>query len=183
MRYRRGPSLAFALIAAGLALASLAPSSAAREPAAGGGKRNYFSAPDNLYGAAIITTKTRESEVAIGPSHGKVRFRKSFASADGEHGARVTKGAWTADSRFFVFMIESSGGHQPWHRPMFFWDRRDNRLYSLDQHIGAVTGGFELAPPDIVRCTARADLKDLKNLDGDPFVVSLSSVAANYRPE
>jgi hypothetical protein len=140
-----------------------------------------YPAPDKRYDAAITKVKTGESKLAIGPPHGKARFSRSFASSDGEHGASVTKAAWTADSRFFVFILELSGGHQPWHHPIYFWDRQDGRLYSLDDRVGGVTRGFELASPDIVSGAVLGDPKDANFTDGVQFSVSLSSVAAHSK--
>jgi hypothetical protein len=55
------------------------------------------------------------------------------------------RGAWSPDSRFFVFNAQSSGGHQPWHWPAYVYSRRDNNLYSLDDVIGPVVArDFEL---------------------------------------
>jgi hypothetical protein len=35
-----------------------------------------------------------------------------YSSEDGEHGFGLVKGQWTADSKYFVFSLRSSGGHQ-----------------------------------------------------------------------
>ena len=172
-------SAAFALAGAGFALASLAPAVFAQGSGSG---PNSYPAPDKACAATVTTVaQTGESELAIARPNGKVRFRKSFASPDGQHGARITKAAWTPDSRFFVFILEISGGHQPWHHPMFSWDRKSSKLYPLDDQIGGITGGFTLAAPDVVKGTVLGDPKSGPDfVDGVPFSVSLSSYAAHY---
>lgn len=174
VRSKWNRSAAFALFLLAMGVSISAPRCRAGEP-------DRYSAPDDRYTAAITTAKTGESKIAIGPSRGETVFSKSFVSADGGHGLRVTKAAWTADSRFFVFMLESSGGHQPWHHPMYFWDRQDNQLYSLDRRMGPITDGFALASPDIVSGTTWSNPGDSNSIDGVPFSVSLRDVAAHSR--
>jgi hypothetical protein len=118
--------------------------------------RKYVSPDGKLTSLAILTGKTidadRESRVEIRNSGSKILLTKSFASTDGEHGYVVYKADWTADSQFFLFSVYSSGGHQPWHSPIYFYCRSDNRLRLLDEYTGPVTDpNFELISPDIVR--------------------------------
>ena len=171
-KWNRSAAFALSLIAMGLSISVLRCRAAEPE---------RYAAPDEAYSAAITAAASGESQIAIGPSRGPAVFSKSFVSPDGGHGLRVTKAAWTADSRFFVFMLESSGGHQPWHHPMYFWDRKDDQLYSLDHQMGDITDGFALASPDIVSGAAQKEPKGPNSIDGAPFRVSLSDVAARYR--
>lgn len=91
-----------------------------------------------------------ESRVEI-VANGRSLIRKSFASADGGHGYSVVHAAWTPDSRFFVFSLTSSGGHQPWLFPTYAYSRRTNRLGSLEGRIGSPTDpDFTLSPPDVL---------------------------------
>ena len=177
-------SFVFGPAAACFALAGLALTVVAQVPS-GRQVGERHEAPDGAFAATIVMTAAGESELLIGPSRGAATFRKSFASTDGEHGARITKGEWTADSRFFVVMLELSGGHSPWHRPMYFWDRKDGRLYSLDDRVGGILGGFALASPDIVSGTVLGDPNDPgfagSSVSGVPFSVGLSR--AVLRPE
>jgi hypothetical protein len=137
----------------GLALTLLAvaiPAAAPAQPA------KSIGSPDGRLRAEIAAVgkagyKATESRVVIRESSGRVIFKKNFASADGEHGFGVARAAWTADTRFFVFSLQSSGGHQPWHWPTYVYDRGKSRLYLLDDLIGPITTGeFSLRAPDVL---------------------------------
>jgi hypothetical protein len=112
--------------------------------------------PDGRLRAEIVSVGKRgyeeaESRVIIRQSGGKVIFKKSFASPDGEHGFGVDRAAWTPDAQFFVFSGGSSGGHQPWHWPTYIYSRREKKLYLLDDTIGPITTGeFSLKAPDVL---------------------------------
>jgi hypothetical protein len=74
-----------------------------------------FSSPDGTITAFVRSTKapeaTKESRIELRSQDGRVLASRNYASKDGEHGYGVTKAAWTADSQFFVYSLESSGGH------------------------------------------------------------------------
>ncbi len=73
----------------------------------------------------------------------------SYGSADCEHGAELLRGEWSADSRFFVFSTQFSGGHQPWHYPTYTYDRCSNRVVELQPAEGPVVSpDFNLFPND-----------------------------------
>src|ERR1044071_9390414 len=88
--------------------------------------------PSKIYGSsdgkvkAVILSvgkkgyEERESRIEIRNAKGRLYRWKSFASADGEHGFGVAQSQWTPDSQFFIFSMSSSGGHQPWHQPIYF---------------------------------------------------------------
>jgi hypothetical protein len=79
-----------------------------------------------------------------------------YTSADGEHGFGVVKAAWTPDSQYFVYSLASSGGHQAWRSPTFFYDRRNERVRSFDEEVGVVIDAkFSLSPPDVVEIVIR----------------------------
>jgi hypothetical protein len=115
-----------------------------------------YLSPDRTLRAAIIAAhrpklQATESIVEIRDSSGTLLSRKDYSSDDGEHGAGVDKASWTSDSKFFVYIMTLTGGHQPWHSPIDVFTRADNRIRSLDQYVGAITGGFELRPPDRIK--------------------------------
>lgn len=90
-------------------------------------------------------------------ARGGVRVRRdrilaaaSYVSVDGSHGYTIAEAQWTADSRFFVYGLSNSGGHQPWNVRTYYFDRRTSTLRSLDSQIGAVTDSFELKAPDLL---------------------------------
>jgi len=87
-----------------------------------------FPSPDGVMLARIspVSRKCLESRIEIRKRRGPAFFRKSYGSADCEHGMGIDHGKWTPDSMFFVFNTSLSGGHQPWHRPIYFYSRKDN---------------------------------------------------------
>jgi hypothetical protein len=120
-------------------------------PAAAAGAAREFSSPDGALRAVVTATGPGdESRVEI-LANGRRLLRKSFTSADGSHGYAVAHAAWTPDSRFFVFSLTSSGGHQPWLFPTYAYSRRNHRLASLESRIGPPTDpDFRLSPPDVL---------------------------------
>jgi len=94
----------------------------------------------------------RESRVEIHAGERTLRWR-SFASSDGSHGEGIDHAAWTINGQFFVFNTSSSGGHQPWHLPMYFYSRSTNRFYGLDSSIGPVTSDFSLVGRSTLKTT------------------------------
>jgi hypothetical protein len=132
-------------------------------------KRIYLS-PDKTLKAVVIPVgkvefEKRENRVEIRDSEGKILLTKSFASDDGEHGYIVSHAAWTPDSQFFVFSVYSSGGHQPWSSPTYFYCRSDRQLRLLDDYLGPVTDpNFELSAPDVIRTSKLKAFGDIKSV-------------------
>lgn len=112
--------------------------------------------PDAAVEAIVSTAPPRgagtgESKVTLRTRDGRVLAARRFVSPDGAHGYRVERAAWTPDSQFFVFSLASSGGHQPWRFPTYFFSRRDGRMRLLDDFVGPVASpDFELRAPDIL---------------------------------
>lgn len=137
--------------------------------------QQVYKSPNGRLRAAVViaTRRTRESRIEIRIAKGKQLLAESFASPDGDHGRVVEHAAWTANSRFFVLSTTSSGGHSPWHDLTYFYDRRRNKLFCLDDFIGAVTTSeFILVTPDIIRTRilVNADMK------GKAVTVKLSRI-------
>jgi hypothetical protein len=109
--------------------------------------------PDEAMLASIspVSRKCLESRIEIRKRRGPAFFRKSYGSVDCEHGMGIDHGKWTPDSMFFVFNTSFSGGHQPWHRPIYFYSRTDNKIHSLDSLVGPIVAPeFELTAPHFV---------------------------------
>jgi hypothetical protein len=134
-----------------------------------------FPSPDGAITAFVWSTKapeaTKESRIELRSQDGQVLASRSYASKDGEHGHGVTKAAWTPDSQFFVYSLESSGGHQAWHTPVQFFSRSKNKIFSLDNTLkDSVTNPqFLVSAPDSVtvelmsaRQTKTVSLHDLR---------------------
>ena len=95
-------------------------------------------------------------KVTAPPSARGTTCTRDYSSADGEHGFRVTEARWTPDSRFFVYSTSSSGGHQPYHSPTYFYSRRTNRVRDIEQLTPrmvvdqAPDSEFKIVPPHSV---------------------------------
>ena len=64
-----------------------------------------------------------ESRMELRSRSGRLLAEQDYSSVDGEHGYGVKKAVWTPDSNFFVYSLENSGGHSPWHTPVEFYRR------------------------------------------------------------
>jgi hypothetical protein len=139
-----------------LNLLSLVMLVAAASTAAAAQRAETYISPDKSLSAVVIPVgpagrAADESLVEIRGARHTLLLKKSFASEDGEHGYVVAKAAWTPDSQFFVFSVESSGGHQPWHAPTFVYRRGDAGLLALDDFVGPVSSpDFELKAPHAI---------------------------------
>ena len=131
--------------------------------------QKYVSPDGKLHALVVPVGKAgdgpRESRVEVRNSGGKFLLSRSFASKDGEHGYVVYRADWTADSQFFVFSVGSSGGHQPWHSPIYFYCRSDSRLRLLDDYLGPITDpNFMLSAPDTIHATKLKKYGDLESV-------------------
>ena len=132
-----------------------------------------FQSPDGRVSAIVLPTGKSggESRIEIRNADGVVICEKDFGSRDGEHGKGLVQAGWTADSKFFVWGMEITGGHSPWHCPTYFFDRKLKKIRSLDDFVGAITTeGFTLKAPDLVSGRRLAG----ENLGSAPFSVHLS---------
>jgi hypothetical protein len=91
--------------------------------------------PDRTLKAVItlVGPERKEGRVEIQRNDGNTLCTQDYSSADGEHGLVVTEEMWTPDSRFFVYSTSSSGGHQPYHSPIYFYSRRSNRVRDIEE--------------------------------------------------
>jgi hypothetical protein len=148
--------------------------------------------PDGRFVATIrsiqkATTRIPEAIIEIKDSGGKLVAREDFTSKDGEHGLSLEKAAWTADSRFFVFTTTSSGGHQPWQFPTFFFDHRDKRIHRFSDFLSPIAAGsFELKAPDIITITIWTPLTPEKTLDDSielPITFRMSDLSRDKKSD
>jgi len=119
-------------------------------------RADQFKSPDGMLVVVIQTTKapeaTRESRIEVKTRTGRLLAKLDYGSKDGEHGYGVSKAVWTPDSQFFVFSLESSGGHSAWHSPVQFFSRKYNKITSLDDALNdaVMNPQFLVAAPDHV---------------------------------
>jgi len=126
-----------------------------------------FKSPDGKF-VAFVTALPKaqygygESKVEIRTKKGKLLCSKSYGSEDGEHGFGVERAAWTPNSKFFVYSMSSSGGHQSWHFPTYFVSINDFIIKNLDNYLGPITDpNFELFSPDIIQGIGQ-DIADIE---------------------
>jgi hypothetical protein len=137
-----------------------------------------YNAPDRRIRAVVVNVgkmghENSESRVEIRTPNGRVLRYRSFSSIDGEHGEGVDRAEWSADGQFFVFNTSSSGGHQPWHIPTYFYNRKRNRFFLLDDYIGPVTSDFKISKRNMVS-TTRFNFK--QNREKEPITVRLENL-------
>jgi hypothetical protein len=143
-----------------------------------GNKQQEYSSPDGKYIAYVIALPkapygSGESKIIIRTKKVKVLCSKNYGSEDGEHGFGVERAAWTPDSKFFIYSMSSSGGHQAWHFPIYFISTTDWKVRNLDDYVGPITDpGFVLSAPDTVKTVGR----DKSTLDEATFEVRLSEL-------
>jgi dipeptidyl aminopeptidase/acylaminoacyl peptidase len=119
-------------------------------------KSQEFKSPDGSVVAVVrskqVPDATAESRVELRTQEGRVIAKRDYTSEDGEHGYGVTKATWTPDSQFFVYSLESSGGHSPWHSPVQFFSRERNKIVSLDDALNdaVMNPQFLVSAPDRV---------------------------------
>jgi hypothetical protein len=124
-------------------------------------KADTFVSSDGSLRAEIQSVRKKpggaaESKIEILSKDGKRVWIVKYSSADGEHGFGVVKAAWTPDSQYFVYSLASSGGHEPERSPVFFYDRKVERVRSFDEEVGVVINpDFSLAAPDVVEAEIR----------------------------
>lgn len=121
-----------------------------------------YATPDKSGIVEIVSAKTDikgagyESRVGIQSGDRQQLCTMDYSSEDGQHGFSVVKAEWTPDSRFFVYSLISSGGHQAWHTPTQFYDRADGVVRSLDDYFpkGISKADFLLVAPNTIETEA-----------------------------
>jgi hypothetical protein len=111
--------------------------------------KSYASPDGKLQANVLPKGPAQESRVEIRDKQGILLASGDYSSGDGEHGQIVDEARWTPDSQFFVFSTYSSGGHQPWQTPTYFFDRRQNKIRDLGEFLPPVADSkFTLSAPD-----------------------------------
>lgn len=148
-------------------------------------EQERYLSPNGRYQAfvsALPGIRSGENMVVIKTKKGKTIYSKSYGSGDGEHGYGVVHAAWTSNSIFFVYSMASSGGHQPWHTPIYYVSVRDSKIRNLDDYIGAVTQPeFELRASDIIKAIGASWALGKGLGEESPFEVSLGELVAREK--
>jgi len=117
----------------------------------------HFVSPDKSVVAVVTPAGPKKTEcvVELRSKAGKVLYHKDYTSQDGTHGYGVVQAAWTPNSQFFIYSMESSGDREAWHSPTWFFSRKLNRMLSLDDALNDSVSfpDFKLVEPDLVTVT------------------------------
>lgn len=148
------------------------------------GEIEKYPSPDGKLTAIIVPLSgalygAGENRVEIRSQDESLLFSHSYGSEGGEHGFGVEQAAWTPDSKFFVYSLSSSGGHQAWHFPTDFIEASTLSVHRLDEYRGPVTTpDFTVLPPDRVRTVGQrqADMQETT------FEVRLSELLTEKKP-
>ncbi len=128
--------------------------------------RHQYVAPDGGASVMVVPISKEagwaeyESRIEFHSGDGATLCVLDYSSEDSEHGFGLVKGQWTSDSKYFVFSLTSSGGHQSWHAPTQFFNRKDGTIRSLDDYFaasGISESDFHLVAPDIVKTEVLRD--------------------------
>jgi hypothetical protein len=133
-----------------------------------------ISAPNGKAVAVVKTVSATDCEAMIeiiAPDR-HVLVKSDFRSKDHESGDCIGQAQWTPDSRFFVFSVEDSGGHQPWHTPIMFVDLAAKKVMELEKFIqDPITyQAFTLAAPDRIEF----ETTDISEVDNRPVLRKLN---------
>lgn len=132
------------------------------------------SAPNGKVVARLETASASDCEVVIeilGADH-HLLAKSDFRSSDHQNGECIGQAQWTPDSRFFVFSLENSGGHQPWHTPIMFFDVAAKKLLELEKFVpDPITyRAFTLIAPDRIEF----ETTDISQEDNRPILRKLN---------
>jgi len=129
-------------------------------------QKSYIS-PNGKFIAKIISlSKTHESKINITDITGKILIKEDYTSEDGEHGAVIDKIKWTPDSKFLIYITYSSGGHQAWAYPSYFYSVENNYIKKFSDYFPAVAESkLDVIKPDIVKISIWTPLTENINLD------------------
>lgn len=101
-------------------------------------------------------------------------------SEDCEHGQAVDKAGWTKDSRFFVFSMYSSGGHQSWTSNVSFFDRESVSILHFDKYLPPIADTkFSLKAPDYITLDIWTPFRSGEGINGSiilPITFRLSDI-------
>jgi hypothetical protein len=137
---------------------------------------SYLS-PDKQFRAEVITQAgSSETVVEVHNRTGKLLSREDYTSDDAQHGYYVSKAEWTPNSQFFVYSLESSGGHFVMVVPTLFFATRTKKTYQLFDYLksNVIFPDFQITAPDKVRVTTQDSQR--------PVVVSLSELLKRKKP-
>ena len=132
---------------------------------AGAEELKTYKSPNGKLIAHVISING-ESIIEIITKSGDKLISKDYTSADGEHGLAIENIKWTPDSKFLIYTTYSSGGHQPWAYPSYFYNVKDNSFLCFCDYFPAVAEStIKVTKPDIVTISIWTPLSENKSVD------------------
>jgi hypothetical protein len=114
--------------------------------------KGRFVSPD-AKSVAIVESVKGESKVEIEQGDTAIA-QASYASESGNNGQAIETVGWSPDSRYFVYGTYSSGGHQSWSVPIYFYDATEKAMHCLDEFLPPTADtAFTLSAPDKLTVT------------------------------
>ncbi len=127
-----------------------------------------------------------ESRIILSTSDGELLNTEDHSSPSGGHGHGILNAEWSPDSQFFAYIMESSGGHAPWHTPMRIYSREKNIFISFEEMIGnnaATTGGeFKFTGPHTISAVKYGYEKRGYKEEDVPVTVDLEEAIKKLTP-
>jgi len=111
-----------------------------------------YAAPGGGLMAKVGTAAPPSCESVVEISAGSsVIGRESYASDNHDNGSCVAHAGWSPDSKFFVFSLQNSGGHQPWDSPIVVFSVEKKSFIDLEDVDSAITDpNFTLSAPSLL---------------------------------
>lgn len=107
-------------------------------------ERFNYVAPDsqctvNVFHMESAFPSVSEGILEFRTKQGKLLLKKNYPSKDGQHGYDIGPIGWTANSKFFLYTLTSSGGHQAWHQGVAVYSIQERRILNLEDYLGPIT--------------------------------------------
>lgn len=162
-----------ALIAAAATVVALFLSTAS-------GKELRFPSPDSAL-AAIYHYSDSAPDLVVSITFVDSAGHRLFGDDYADRDYRPAKGHWSASGRFFVYTLNSRGGHSPWHKPFVVADTQ-TRGCTRESDLGAgdCISDFRLSGRDTISYKILDRSKDdwSEDIPGIPVQFSLSQKLA-----
>lgn len=129
------------------------------------------------------------TDTTIRGADDKLLCTEDYFSSDGDHGYKVEKGRSTPDSLFFLYNTTSSGGHQAWHSPTFFYSRRSNAIRNLEEltHRVVLEQGadptFKIVAPHSVATVSSGTLYSVKGFGKNNEIIVLVDLETGVKSQ
>lgn len=148
--------------------------------------------PDGALRAIIIPVVhpkiSTESRVEFRKSDGTLLWTKDYSSPHGDQGYGVGMAQWTPDSQYFVYTIWSTGGHQPYSAPTFFYSRQNDRVRDIETPNNlpvldqTPAPAFKIVAPHSVAVAIWAPDSSPKGFDSGKHIIILVDLETGASP-